>query len=403
MRFTQAYAGNTLDVPSLASLMTGLHPGNARVRGADQIPLIPEDVTLAEVLRTAGYPSAAIGKWSLGWEGTTGHPRQQGFDEFFGFLEATDVWNHYPTRLWRNEEAFVLEKNLSGLQGDFAPDWFLRASTNSMRLWRGKPFFLYLATPLPHVPEHANLSLLQVPGSNAYADQSRPDWERLKAARLAHLDHSVGALVETLQTLLLDLDTLILFTSSTGPRREKVVEQEGSNNTGKMQGESGDFYEVNLRVPLIARWPGRIKPGTTNEHLVAAWDILPTLAEVARASRPKQMDGISFAPSLFGREQRRTHDFLYWELNGEVTQRAIRQGQWKGIWTSKRERLALYDLKNDPEEAKDVAEQYPERVEALESLMEEAVQPWIPPTLNAPTPLWQAPKVPATKPNKDSL
>lgn len=400
IRFTQAYAGSSLDVVGLNVLMTGRHSGHTQNRSNDQIPLIPEDVTLAEVLRTAAYPSAAIGKWSLGWEGTTGHPRRQGFDEFFGFLEARDAMHQFPTRLWRNEEAFVLERNLSGLRGDYAPDWFLRASTNAMRLWRSKPFFLFLSIPHPEVLGSIDPQAVTPPGAGSPFNSEWSAEDTLRAYRIQHLDATVGVLLNTLRELLLDEDTLVLLTSSRGPwieetSSEKPAKQPAWNRAGPFRAQQDFLFEGALRVPLLVRWPGRVPPGKSSDLLISATDILPTFAELAKASRPKNLDGISFMPTLLGREQRREHEYLYWEVvreEGKPPLRAVRSGPWKGLLMGDDKDLELYHLEDDPGETQDVARNFPDKVQEMHQWMQESSDPWKPKFLAPPSPLWDAPK-----------
>lgn len=402
MRFSQAYAGGTVDVASWCSLMTGQHTGNTRVRSSHQIPLEPTDITLAEVLRTADYPSAAIGSWGLGWEGTSGHPLRQGFTEFFGFLERQDSNNYFPTRLWRNEEHFVLEGNLSGLQRAYAPDWFVRTATNSMRLWQSRPFFLYVSMPLPQANAQLGTNGMQVPSLGRHQHQTWPPQEKAKAAMIEYLDHCVGLLVGAVQHMKLDLDTLILFTSTTGPHADAGIDPAHFKSAGPFRGQQGTLLEGGLRVPLIARWPGRIRPGSIQDLPIAAWDILPTVAEIARASRPRQSNGISFLPTLLSREQKHRHEYLYWESRDEdeAYSQAIRLDKWKAIRVFDGDAAAmpstieLYDLESDPGETEDVAGAHPDVVSKIKEHFEAKVQPWDEPTVTAPRPFWFPSKAP---------
>jgi arylsulfatase A-like enzyme len=150
MRFTQCYAGTTVCAPSRAALMTGLHSGHARIRGNDALPLQPDDLTVAEVLKQAGYKTGAVGKWGLGLANTSGTPNKKGFDEWFGYLGQTPAHDYYPTQLYRGDRIFVLEKNLNGAQGQYAPDMFTMVASNFVRVSKFTPFFLYLAYTIPH-------------------------------------------------------------------------------------------------------------------------------------------------------------------------------------------------------------------------------------------------------------
>ena len=378
MRFTQAYAGNTVCAPSRCTLMTGRHSGHARTRSNVQVPLTPDDVTLAEVLRTAGYRSGAVGKWALGWEGTTGHPNQQGFDEFFGYLDQLHAHDYYPAFLWRNAAPFFLPGNQQGRRTDYSPAWLLRTATNFVRISEDRPFFLYLAPILPHANNERGVLGMEVPDLGIYAQESWPEPEKRKAAMITYLDDMVGRLIADLRKRRLDDQTLVLFTSDNGPHRESGVNPEFFRSSGPFRGYKRDLTEGGIRVPLIAWWPGRIKPGTTNDRPVAFWDVLPTLAEVAGASVPRGLDGTSFAGSLFSKNTDRTPGPFYWEFHERGYQQAARMGDWKGLKLGPDQALELYDLKTDPGEAHNVAAANTSVVRDIEAYLRRAADPWTP-------------------------
>ena len=378
MRFTQAYAGNAVSAPSRCALMTGLHSGRGRVRSNTQVPLEPGDITIAEVLRNAGYRNAFVGKWGLGWEGTTGHPNAQGFDEFLGYLDQTHSHDHYPVFLWRNSVPFFLPGNQEGRRTEYSPDWLLRAATNVIRIYEDRPFFLCLAPTLPQANPALGTNGMEVPNLGDYAGKDWPLPEKRKAAMITRLDAMVGHVLEDLRRRRLDDTTLVVFTSGNGPHNQAGVDPAFFQSAGTFRGIKGDLYEGGLRVPLIAWWPGTIAPGTTNELPVAAWDLLPTLAEIAGTQAPKDLDGVSIAPALFGRPQRRRPGPFYWELHDRGEQRAGRLDDWKAVLPGTDRPLELYNLRMDPGETSDVAAAHPEVVGELETLLRKASRPWQP-------------------------
>lgn len=378
MRFTQAYAGNTVCAPSRCTLITGRHSGHGRVRSNTQVALQPEDVTIAEVLRNVGYRTAAVGKWGLGWEGTTGHPNQQGFDEFFGYLDQLHAHDYYPVFLWRNSQPFFLPGNQKGRRTDYSPAWLQRTATNFVRISEDRPFFLYFAPILPHANNERGLAGMEIPDLGPYAAQNWPDPEKRKAAMITYLDDMVGKLMADLRRRRLDDQTLVLFTSDNGPHAESGVDPAFFHSSGPFRGLKRDLYEGGLRVPLIAWWPGKIKAGTTNDRPVASWDILPTLAEIADASPPKGLDGVSFAPTLLGRKSDRAPSPFYWEFYERGYQRAARIGDWKGVKLNPDQPLELYQLAADPGETNNVAAANPEVVKNIEAYLKGAAHPWTP-------------------------
>ena len=375
MRFTQCYAGSTVCAPSRAVLMTGLHTGHARIRGNARVPLAPDDVTLAEVLKDAGYATAAIGKWGLGNEGTTGHPNRQGFDEWFGYLDQVHAHNYYPTNLWRNERPWPLAGNAGGAKGQYTPDLFTAASLNFLRSNRSRPFFLYLAYTIPHANNELTQETgngMEVPSAAPYTHESWPAPEKNKAAMITRMDADVGKLLARLQELKLDDTTVVFFSSDNGPHQEGGVDPKFFESSGPLRGIKRDLTEGGIRVPLLVRWPGRIKAGAVSEQVFAFWDVLPTLAELAGARAPEKLDGFSLVPTLFGKKQMNQHEFLYWEFHEKGFHQAVRMGDWKAVRHGLDQPLELYNLKADPGEAENVAEKNPEIVAKIEAYLKTA-------------------------------
>ncbi|TMP97049.1 MAG: arylsulfatase [Verrucomicrobia bacterium] len=372
MRFTQCYAGSTVCAPSRCCLMTGRHTGHARIRGNARVPLAPEDLTVAEFLKTASYKTAAIGKWGLGDEGTTGIPNRHGFDEWFGYLDQVRAHDYYPEFLWRNERQFQLRGNANGRKGDYSHDWFTRSATNFIRISQKHPFFLYLAYTIPHANNELKDKGMEVPADVPYSREQWPQQEKNKAAMITRLDADVGKILGRLKELKLDQNTIIFFSSDNGPHQEGGVDPKFFGSSGPLRGIKRDLYEGGIRVPMIVRWPGRIKTGSTNAQVWAFWDFLPTAAEIAGVKPPKDIDGISMLPTLLGTRQTNQHEFLYWEFHERGFQQAARMRDWKAVRPATDTTPELYDLTTDLGETKNVANQHPEIVARIEEYLKSA-------------------------------
>jgi arylsulfatase A-like enzyme len=381
MRFTQYYAGSTVCAPSRSALMTGQHTGHTRIRGNARHPLLPEDVTVAEAMKSVAYKTALIGKWGLGEAGTTGVPNRQGFDYFFGYLNQRHAHNYYPTFLWRNEKRINLrnvvpdeDQEGSGVSTnrlDYAHDLMAEEALKFIEGNGGGPFFLYLAFTIPHANNEAKNKGMEVPDLGEFASEDWPDQEKAKAAMITRLDRDVGRLMALLKKLDIDDNTVVFFTSDNGPHREGGADPDFFDSNGPLRGIKRDLYEGGVRVPMIARWPKRIKAGAKSDQVWAHWDLLPTLAEIAGVKPPADIDGISMFNALRGRRQR-DHEFLYWEFHERGYSQAARMGDWKAVRKSPDSPLELYDLKNDLGEQNDVAAKNPEIVMKIEYYLKTA-------------------------------
>jgi arylsulfatase A-like enzyme len=393
MRFTQAYAGNAVCAPSRCCLMTGKHPGHAYVRDnrpwkpavqwSGQVPIPEDTVTLPQLLKAKGYATGAMGKWGLGSPENTGDPAKHGIDHFFGYYCQAHAHNHYPQYVYRNGKKVELDGNDGSATGkQYTQDLFEAEAIRFIREHKDGPFFLYLPFTVPHLA-------LQVPGDSLAeykgkfeetpyrGKQYQPhDTPRAAyAAMVTRMDRSVGRVMDLLKELKLDENTLVLFSSDNGAIDAFAgTDARFFRSIGDLRGMKGSLYEGGIRVPLIARWPGRIKPGTTSDLPTAFWDLLPTLGDVAGANVPKDIDGISLLPTLLGHDGQRVHEFLYWEFPGYGGQQAVRSGKWKAV----RQGLAkgigaveLYDLEGDPSEQKDVAAAHADIVNRLVKVMKE--------------------------------
>jgi arylsulfatase A-like enzyme len=382
MRFTQAYAGSTVCAPSRCVLMTGRHTGRCRVRGNARVPLEPEDVTVAEILKAAGYVTALVGKWGLGDDSTTGAPNLQGFDHFFGYLDQHHAHNYYPDYLWRNRAKVPLKGNVIGKHDNvavkrsvYSPDLLTEEALKFIEGNKTKPFFLYLAYTLPHANNERGRvegNGMEVPDDAPYTDEPWPQAQKNHAAMITRMDRDVGRLMAKLRELGIDGDTVVFFSSDNGPHREGGADPLFFLSAGPLRGFKRSLHEGGVRVPMIVRWPGRIKAGAVSDHVWAFEDFLPTAAELAGAKAPAGIDGISVLPTLLGEGEQRRHDFLYWEFHEGGFQQAVRAGDWKALRKKLGSPLELYDLKADVGEKTDVAARHPDVVQRIEAYLRTA-------------------------------
>lgn len=382
MRFTQTYAGSTVCAPSRCALMTGLHTGHCHVRGNQRIPLRPEDTTVAEVLKSAGYRTGLVGKWGLGEPDTTGIPNRKGFDYFFGYLNQAHAHTYYPEYLWRNEEKVQLanveqEENVAKVREEYSHDLFTEEALSFVERERESPFFLYLAYTVPHANNERGRVFgdgMEVPELGPYGDEAWPEPEKGKAAMITRMDRDIGRLFERLQQLGLDNDTIVFFASDNGPHKEGETDPHFHDSNGPLRGIKRDMYEGGIRVPGIVRWPGRIEAGTTNASPWAFWDFLPTAAELAGAAVPSELDGISIVPALEGGDLPYERP-LYWEFHEQGKKVALREGDWKLVHLVQDNVTELYNLRDDLGETIDLASANPDRVEAMFRRMRESHKP----------------------------
>ena len=428
MRFTQFYAGSTVCAPSRATFLTGRHTGHAHVRDnhelggfpdaeeRGQLALPPDHPTVARWLRANGYATAVIGKWGLGGPQSTGVPTKQGFDFFVGYLDQKQAHNYYPTHLWRNEEWYPLRnkyfpphqkldgdpddpKSYEQFRGiDYSMDVMTREAVDWLRANASKPFFLYFAPTIPHlalqVPESAlkeyegTFPEMPYTGDKRYLPQRTP--RAAYAAMITYLDAQVGRILDTLKEIGADERTLVIFTSDNGATFDiGGAPTQFFESNGPLRGHKTNLHEGGIRVPMIARWPGRIRAGATSDHIGANWDMWATFAEAAGGGAPKGTDGISIVPTLLGRGSQRQHEALYWEFHSQGSSQAVRIGRWKGIRHNVAKQpgapLELYDLDRDPRETTNVAAVNADVVQRIEAVMRRSHTPAVVPRWNLTT------------------
>ena len=359
IRFTQAYSGATVCAPSRCCLMTGKHGGHATVRGnkRPEVGLRPDEATLPALLKKAGYRTALSGKWGLGGPSTRSMPNQRGFDEFFGYLDQLHAHNSYPEHLWQNEEEVFLTENWFNRRKKFAPDLFTEKALEFVKRRESRPFFLYLAYTVPHADNELGAfqgNGIEVPGDEPYSNENWPQVERNFAALVTRMDRDIGTLLAALGDGGIDRNTLIVFSSDNGPHREGGHDPDYFSSRGPLRGIKRDLYEGGIRMPFLTRWTGRIRGGQVSGQVLAFWDILPSLCELAGVPRPASLDGISVLPALLG-ERRVEHPPLYWEFHERGFSQAVRFGDWKAVRNNPQKPIELYALETDIGEKNDVA------------------------------------------------
>ena len=403
LRFTQHYAGSAVCAPSRCVLLTGLHSGHCVIRDNDEMghrgdvwndpalegqrPLPEDTVTLATLLKEAGYATGMMGKWGLGWAGSTGDPNAQGFDHYLSVLCQRVAHNHYPTHLWRDGEKVPLDNAFfkahqklpegadpndpasyaAFLGKDYSMDRLTDDALAFVREHKEEPFFLYVPYLVPHVaiqvPEDALAEYAgafeETPyvGGRGYLPHRTP--RAGYAAMITRMDRDIGRIVDLVDELGLGERTLIVFSSDNGPSWVGGVDREYFESSGPFRGRKAQLYEGGIRVPMIARWTGTVASGGTTDHVSAFQDVLPTFVEAAGGAVPDGLDGISFLPTLRGdAEGQAQHEVLYWEHARRW--QAVRAGRWKAVRKRPTQALELYDLVADPHEKTDVAAANPD-------------------------------------------
>lgn len=380
-RYTQAYCGTTVCAPSRTSLMTGLHMGHSPIRANREIqpegqkPLPEGTFTVAKLLKSAGYATAAVGKWGMGMFDTTGSPLKNGFDHFFGYNCQRHAHSYFPTYLYNDDQRFELPGNngnttVEGKGAIYAQDLIADETLKWVRAQKDKPFFLYFAITLPH-------GTFQINDQGLYQDKPWTDQQKNYAAMVTRLDRDVGRLLDLLVELRLDKNTLVMFSGDNGssfdPQSEigKLFDQ---TMGGKLRGFKRSMYEGGLRQASFAWWPGTVPAGRVSDEPWAFWDYLPTVAELGGAKIPAgvKTDGHSLAAFLKGGPAPR-RAYFYWELHeGGGSIQAVRWGDWKAVRNGPSQPIELYDLKRDAAEAGDLAGRHPNLVAKAQSLLQSA-------------------------------
>ena len=372
MRFTQCLAGGPVCAPTRGVLLTGKHLGHCQIRGNQGGNAITADeVTLGEVLKSAGYATGGFGKWGIGDAGSTGVPEKHGFDVFFGYYHQVHAHTYYPRYLVRNSEKVPLRGNTdSYAEGEtFSHELIHDEAIKFIRQNKDRPFFCYLPYTLPHglwgMPADDPSWLMYKDMKLGGKGQRRDTDPNMYAAMVNLADRNLGEIMKLLKELKLDDNTIVFFCGDNGgqPYFRNAEHPLGvfQPNRDVFRGGKGKLLEGGLRVPFFARWPGRIRAGTVSDHLSYFGDIMPTLAELSGATMPPDRDGISMVPTLLGAKttgrSQEQHQFLYWEFGNQV---AVREKNWKAYKAGSK--WSLYDLDADSREDMDLSEKHPERL-----------------------------------------
>ncbi len=428
MKFTQHYSGAPVCAPSRCVLLTGKHLGHSLVRGNDewakrdkvwdyraviadstlegQFPIPAGTITLGRLLQQAGYTTAVVGKWGLGAPQTDGVPNKQGFDYFFGYNCQRQAHTYYSVHLWENDHRVHLNNDTVAPStkfpegtdpydlasyapyelNEYSPDVMFGRITRFIDENRENPFFLYWASPIPHVALQAPKRWVnyyvkkfgnEEPylGNHGYFPSRYP--HATYAAMVSYLDENVGKLVKQLKDLDIYDNTLIVFTSDNGPTYNGGTDSPWFDSARPFRSDfgrgKGFVYEGGIREPMIAEWLGKIKPGTVSDHISVFYDVLPTLCDIAGIEKPKDVDGISFLPTLLGEKQKK-HGYLYWEYPEYGGELAVRMGKWKAVCLDVRKKnnytFELYNLDEDLTETTDIAAQHPDIIKKVKEIVE---------------------------------
>lgn len=409
MRFTNHYSGSTVCAPTRSTLMTGLHTGHTPIRGNGQVKTEPESVypmpagtvTVASLLKDAGYATGCFGKWGIGGPGSDADALNLGFDRFCGFYSQHYAHDFYPRWLWRDGEKIMLNRE------KYAHTVIFDAALDFIRENKDEPFFCYLPVTIPHAamqapPEYHERFRKEYPEFDKITGRYGGDERTVQvqnpiagfAAMMTKMDDDVGTLMALLKELDIDDNTLVMLTSDNGPHKEGGHNPEFWNSNGPFTGTKRSLYDGGIRAPFIVRWPGSVEAGSESDLISAHWDLLPTLCDLAGAKAPDNVDGLSMVPTLTGRGTQSRHDYLYWEFYEADGKKALRFGQWKavrnGLAANLDAPIELYDITTDLAEKNNVAANHPEVVARARRYFQEA---------HTPDPAWKF-RAPRTKAKK---
>ncbi len=380
IKFTNFYSGSPVCAPARSVLMTGLHTGHTTVRGNfgkggvkglgggnGRVPLKDEDVTIAEILKKAEYTTGMTGKWGLGEPGTTGLPNDQGFDEWFGFLNQRRAHDHYNDYVWKNREKYEIPENENDREGVYTHNLFTDFSLEFIDRHAGKemPFFLYIPYLLPHAD-------YEIPEINPlYQDENWTENEKIHASMVSLIDEDVGRIISLLKEKGIEKNTLVFFTSDNGAAER----WEGRfNSSGKLRGRKRDVYEGGIRVPLIVAMPETVPEGQENHSIAYFADILPSFADISGQDIPANTDGLSLKSTFLENKDINETRVLYWEFHEQNGKQAVREGNWKAVRLNVHEQgfhddIELYNLKDDPSETNNIANNHPDIVNRMKAIM----------------------------------
>ena len=384
LKFTQHYSGSTVSAPSRCVLLTGKHTGHSYIRGNKgykaedgrhyDLNLANEEITLGEVFKTRNYTTACVGKWGLGGPSGVGHPNNQGFDYFFGYLGQGNAHNYYPVQLFENNNPVMLNHEV------YTHDLIMEKALEFLEKNADKPFFLYLTPTIPHadlvVPNNelfdydGKFEEVPFPGPG-YRPQPKP--RATFAAMVTRMDRDIQRVVDLLKEKGILDNTIVIFTSDNGTHHEGGHDPRYFDSNGPFRGTKRDLYEGGIRTPFVVQWPAKIQPGTVSYHVSSFWDFMPTVCDLIHAERPAGIDGISYLPTLLNTGNQQKHESLYFEFHEQGGKQAVIKDRWKLVHLNvnkpAQERYELYNLAADPGENSNVLSLYPEKVDSLKKIM----------------------------------
>jgi len=389
MRFTQCLAGGSVCAPTRCCLLTGKHTGHSQVRQNSGGNAITEDeITLGEMMKSAGYATGGFGKWGIGDAGTTGAPEKHGFDTFYGYYHQVHAHCYYPRYLIRNGKKEYLDGNTGDYENgkQFSHYLIYEEAVKFIKANKSRPFFCYLPWTPPHgywgfPKDDPSWALYKDTNLCGKAQRKETD-ARVYAAMVNMVDRQIGEIFKLLKALRIDDNTIVFFCGDNGgaPYFKDKKNPRGvfDPNGGVFQGGKGNLYEGGLRVPFLVRWPGRIEPGSVSNHISYFPDIMPTLADITGANVPDGCDGISMLPTLLGEatagRPQNQHKYLYWEYKNQI---AVRMKNWKALKLKKQARWMLFDLTSDPGEKNNLADKHPEIINKIIAYAKEAhIEPY---------------------------
>ena len=388
IRFTSALAGAPVCAPLRCNLMTGKHAGHASIRANDGgTPLRENETTIASMLKQIGYETGGFGKWGCGGRDSTGVPEKHGFDLFYGYYDQVHAHSFYPSYLIQNSVEVELKGNKGGRSGQTYSHYkIMEAGLNFIRKKKDKPFFCYFPITPPHgmydIPK-ADPAWKLYENEKWIKDPSLSQDIKNYAAMVSMVDYNVGQVLDLLRELKLEKDTIVFFTGDNGGQDRFRSQKKprgffGPNvnpKTGEeFRGGKGNLFEGGLRIPYLVRWPGKIKSGQVNDLIFYQPDVLPTLADLTGAKKPKDIDGISFLPTLLNKGLQQKHEMLYWEFRSQI---AVRHNNWKAIQTKPNRAWELFDLNKDISETTNVAEKNPDLLAKMKLFAKASHEPVI--------------------------
>ena len=396
MQFMQHYAGCPVSAPSRCSIQTGLHTGHSQIRGNKEIdpegqePMGANTYTIARLMKNAGYRTGLFGKWGLGLPGSVSTPNKMGYDEFFGYNCQRQAHTYYPDHLWENEKRVNIKENYNKGRKVYSQDLIHEHAMNFIRSNKKQPFFAMLTYTIPHaelnLPHDEFYKMYEnkfdekpfispkgyIDGKGGYETSMKP--RASFAAMISRLDHYVGEIMEELKKMGIDKNTMLFFTSDNGPHREGGADPKFFKSSGPFRGTKRDVYEGGIRIPFIAWCPNTIPAGQKSWHKAAFWDLMPTLADITDTKLGTYTDGISYLPTLLGKEGQKEHKFFYWEFHEAKGRQAILVDNWKLIRQpiNGETKVELYDISKDIHEDHNLATMYPAKVTELITIMDNA-------------------------------